>query len=156
MSSPGRRYASIAQRACAASAPQTVLGVTTGGTNLKRPSWYDAILGSAASPADNAILWEAQRYTAAGTGATTTAPQALDSADSSSDSSGVQANTVDPTFTANAILLYIALNQRATHRWIADTYGALVTPATANNGIGLWATNASFTGNINATVHFFE
>lgn len=152
----GRRYTNVAQRNCAAAAPQTVLGVTTGGTNLKRPSWYDILIGASAAPADNAILWEGQRSTASGTGTTTTAPQALDGADSASDSSSAQTHTVDPTFTALAILFYLALNQRASHRWIGDPNGPLVTPATLNNGIGLWATNPSFTGAINAQVFFFE
>jgi len=151
----GRRYSIWGQRACAATAPQTIIGVTA--TTAVRPFWYDIIIGSSATPADNAILWEAQRYTAAGTGGSTTSPTALDPGDPTNPTStSVQNNSTDPTYTSNTILFYVALNQRATHRWIADPNGPMITPATANNGIGMWATNASFTGNINMTLHFGE
>src|SRR5579862_1967485 len=152
----GRRYSIFGQRACAASAPQNIVGLTAGGANLKRAALYDITLGSTATPADNALLYEAQRYTAAGTGATTTAPTPLDPGDTACDTTSVQANSADPTFTANTILGYWPLNQRATHRWIADPLGPMVVAATASNGIGLWCTNASFTGNVSAMVHFYE
>lgn len=152
----GRRYAIFGQRACSSAAPQTIVGITTGGTNLKKPKLYDITLGSTAVPADNALLFEAQRYTAAGTGTTTLAPSPLDPGDTACDTTSVQNNSGDPTFTSNLILGYWPLNQRATHRWIADPLGPMVVAAVTSNGIGLWATHASFTGNVSATVHFLE
>lgn len=154
--SMGRRYAIFGQRACASSAPQTMVGVTAGGTNLKRAAIYDLILGSTATPADNALTFEVQRSTAAGTGATSTAPTPIDPADTACDTTSAQNHSSDPTFTANTILLYVPLNQRATHRWIADPMGPLVVAATTNNGIGVWATHASFTGNVSAHIFFYE
>ena len=150
-----RRFASYGQRAMAASAPQTAVGLTSGGTNLKRVFIYYILFGSTATPADNALLYEAQRFTASGTGSTTTAPTTL-SGDTASDTSSAQAHTVDPTYTANAILGYWPVNQRATHAFQADPDGQMVGPATASNGIGIWGTHASFTGNWSAMVHFYE
>jgi hypothetical protein len=149
----GRRYSVDGQRACAASAPQTILGITA--TTAVRPFIYDLLLGSSATPADNAILWYIGRYTAAGT-STAVTPQALDSGDPASTTTAGKNHTVDPTYTANAILFHLALNQRASHRWIGDPNGPMICPATANNGMGLYASNASFTGNIDATIHFAE
>lgn len=149
----GRKYSITGQRACAASAPETILGVTS--TTAIRPQIYEMLLGSSATPADNALLWYVQRNTAAGT-STAVTPTAMDSGDPASTATAGKNHTVDPTFTANLYLFYLALNQRASHRWIADTEGALVIPATANNGAGLWLTHASFTGNCDASLYFQE
>lgn len=157
MASPGRRYAIFGQRACTASSPDTTVGITSGGSNLKRPGIYQILFGAQGAPADNALLWECQRYTAAGTGNTTTAPTALDSNDTAADCTSVQANpTTDPTYTANTILLYLPLNQRASHRWDADPLGALVGAAVSSNGIGTFVTHASFTGNVSSHNYYWE
>jgi hypothetical protein len=152
----GRRYSIFGQRAMASSAPQTAVGLTAGGANLKRAAIYDITFGSNGTPTDVSLLYEAQRYTAAGTGLTTTAPTALDPGDTAADTSSVQANTSDPTFTANTILGYWPVNQRATHRWIADTFGPIMVAAVASNGIGIWGTNNTYTGVWSAMVHFWE
>lgn len=155
MAANGRRYSTFGTRSVSSADPQTVL--TLIGAATVRPFWYDIICGSNATPADNAILWQCQRLTANGSGGTAKTPGALDSADPASIATcSTNYTTSDPTYTSNTILFYLALNQRATHRWIADPNGTFITPATANNGIGLWATHASFTGAINAMVHFGE
>src|SRR5258708_3706995 len=115
----GRRFGGFGQRAMAASAPQTAITVTAGGTNLKRPAIYDITLGSSGAPADNAFLYEAQRFTATGTN-TALVPNFLDTGDSAADCTVGTNNTIDPTFTAATVVGYWPVNQRATHRWIAD------------------------------------
>lgn len=154
MAANGRRYSIFGQRACAAAAPQHIINLTA--TAAVRPFIYDILIGSSATPADNAILWQAQRNTASGTGTTSTAPTAIDSGDPAITTTSTQNHTTDPTTTANTVLWYLALNQRASHRWIADPNGTLIAPATANNGIGLWLNHASFTGNCNALFHLGE
>ena len=62
---------------------------------------------------------------------------------------------VEPTYTANLVLLSVALNQRATFRWVASPGGELVYPATASNGLGIQTTTASAVA-ISATVHYNE
>jgi hypothetical protein len=147
-----RRYSTYGHQAVT-SPTDSVLGVTSAATI--RPAIYDLILGSLATPADNAIQVLAQRYTAAGTGDSVT-PVALDSGDPASLAASSVNHTVEPTYTANAILLDIPLNQRSTQRWVASPGGELKMPATAANGIGIQPVHASFTGEFTCTAHFFE
>jgi len=148
----GRRY-SIDGEQNVASPTDTMLGLTA--TSAVRPTLYDLLIGSAATPADNAIEWYIQRFTAAGTGTAVT-PQALDSGDPTATGIGAEDHTVEPTYTANAILWRLPLNMRASHRWVADPDGGLVLPATANNGAGLAPVHASFTGLVSGTLHYQE
>ena len=52
-------------------------------------------------------------------------------------------HTIEPTYTAAAIVLMIPLNQRATFRWVAAPGSELVAPATAANGFGIQTTTSS-------------
>jgi hypothetical protein len=148
----GRRYSVDGEQAVA-SPDDSVLGITS--TTAVRPTIYDLLIGSAATPADNALEWYLQRYTAAGT-ATSVTPLALDPGDPASTTTSGENHTVEPTYTSNAILFRLALNQRASHRWIADPDGGLVCPATNSNGIGAYPVHASFTGLVSMTMHFQE
>src|SRR5687767_15452291 len=87
-------------------------------TQARRGKIYDLMFGSEATPADAAILWTLRRYTAAGT-STAVTPQALDSADAAFLGQAGENHTIEPTYTAAAILLNVPLNQRATFRWVA-------------------------------------
>lgn len=138
-----------------ATASPTKTSATLTSTSAVRPEAYDWYLGSAAVPADNALLWQWQRFTAAGTGTAYTPPP-LDPADPASTSIAGVNLTVEPTYTSGLILFAAALNQRAMGRAILDPRGPLKCPATSNNGIGLSAANASFTGNNNGTFFFNE
>jgi hypothetical protein len=151
MASPGRRYSIDGQRAV--SAAKTLLGLT-GGTTI-RPGIYDLFIGSSATPADNALLWYFQRSTAAGT-STAVTPSAIDSADPVAIATAGQNHSGEPTYTAGAILFHHALNQRASHRANIDPMAPLMVPATGSNGIGLYPSHASFTGNVDATIWYFE
>lgn len=102
----------------------------------RRAKWYDLIFGSQAAAADNPFLYVLQRFTAPGT-STAVTPQPLDPADAAATAAAGQNHTVEPTYTAGQILLEIALNQRATFRWVATERGGLVAPASASNGIGI-------------------
>ena len=147
-----RAYSVDGQRAVA-SPTKSLLGLT--GATTVRPWIFDTYIGSSASPADNALLWYYQRFTAAGT-STAVTPTAFDPADPASTTTAGQNHTVEPTYTAGAILWHLPLNQRATHRAILDVDAPLVIPATANNGIGLYPVHSSFTGNVDATIYFAE
>jgi hypothetical protein len=95
------------------------------------------MFGSEAAPADNAFQYRLQRCTAAGT-STAVVPQAIDPADVATESDAGENHTVEPTYTAAAIILHVALNQRATFRWQAVRDDCrLVYPATASNGFGI-------------------
>lgn len=152
MPCPGRRY-SIDGEQAVTDPFDSLLGLTSAATI--RPVIYHMVLGVSGTPADNAISWYAGRYTAAGT-ATAVTPQALDPADPAALASAGENHTAEPTYTANAILFRLALNQRASHAWWADAYGGLQSPATAANGVGIYPSHASASVLADATVHFSE
>jgi len=111
-------------------------------TRPRRGKFYDVIVGSEAAPADNAFLYIFQRCTALGT-STAVTPTQLDPADAATESDAGENHTVEPTYTANLVLLALPLNQRATFRWVAPPGGELVYPATASNGIGVQTPTSS-------------
>lgn len=117
-----------------ASATLAVGSLTAAAANMRRAKVYDILLGSEATPADNAFLWQVQRCTTAGTAGTNPTPLSLDSADSLATTIVAgQAHTVDPT--GSTVLMSVPLNQRASFRWVAAPGGELVIPATASNGV---------------------
>lgn len=126
-----RRYAAVGSDTNTAA---TTMWTITSATTI-RPAIYEILIGSVATPADNAWEFILGRTTAAGT-STAFTPNALDDGDPASLAAAGFAHTVEPTYTANASLLRIAGNQRAAYRWIASPGGELKMPATAANGIG--------------------
>jgi hypothetical protein len=125
-------------------------------TRPRRLKFYDITFGSEATPADAAILWVAQRCTALGT-VTAVTPKPLDPADAATESDAGENATAEPTYTSGEVMLSIALNQRASFRWVAAPGGEIVTPATASNGLGLKTpTISTGTPVITATIHAEE
>lgn len=133
----------------------TILGLD--GTTTARGFIYDLIIGSDATPADNAAEYNLQRFaTANGTGTAVT-PQPLDAADGAAELDATEAHSTEPTYTANAIMLNFSLNQRATFRWVAAPGGEIVIPATSDSGVGLVVqTIAGSQVNTVATIHYIE
>ncbi len=152
--SMGRRYCTHGT-APVANPTASLLGITSGGSNLKKPSIYDFYLGASMTPADYALLWKWQRYTAAGT-ATSRTPSPLDPGDTASDCTSGYAHSAEPTYTSGILLFWLALNSRATHKAYLDPNGPLVGAATSNNGMGLYAVSTVTTGQVDATAYFFE
>lgn len=131
----------------------SLLGLTA--TTAVEPSIFFIVLGSEATPADNTIVHYAQRHTAAGT-ATAVTPQNLGPGTVASTATSGENHTVEPTFTANAILFRMGLNQRAAHSIVLDPEGAITLPATANNGVTFYPTHASATPLMSLVAHFHE
>src|SRR3954447_2289831 len=129
---PGRHYAADGSDTNTAST--SILGLTSAAT--VRPKIYDFLVGSDATPADNAWKGVLQRYTTAGT-STAVTPQALDPGDPAALASAGKAHSGEPTYPSNAIMLHFAVNQRATFRWVAAPGGEIILPATAANGVGV-------------------
>lgn len=147
-----RRYSVAAQDTNTAATSQ--VGVTSAATI--RPKVYDLICGSDATPADNAAEYNLQRHTAAGT-STAFTPVALDPGDPVSLAASGFNHSVEPTYTANALLLEWAQNQRATFRWVAAPNSELVLPATAANGASvITVTVAGAAVNTNFQIYFEE
>lgn len=134
------RYSGYGSAATGSS--KTILALTSATT--VRPAIYDLNIGCAAAPADIAGRFVLQRLTALGTEGSGFTPVALDPADVAARADyGVGAYSVEPTYTASAILLSVSLNQRATYRWVCNEGRELIAPATANNGIGCQSTAMS-------------
>jgi hypothetical protein len=127
-----RRYSSDGSQNAAAST--TILGLTSAATI--RPHVYELVFGSSATPADQAFNMQVNRYTAAGT-ATSVTPQALNTSDPASLASAGEDHTVEPTYTAGAVMLSFSINQQSTFRWAVPPEEGIVLPATAANGVGL-------------------
>lgn len=148
------RYAATGSQDVTTGTPgDSSLGVVADTTTRGR--LYDFILTTGGTPADNAIQWLAQRFSASGTGTSVT-PAPLDSDAPAALLSGEENHTIEPTYTAATELFDQIINQRAAFRWVAAPGGELVVPATSDNGIGFVAYHASYTGSAEVTAHFEE
>lgn len=137
-----RRYNGIASAAVGTN--KTILTIISAATI--RPRLFDLIVGSVATPADQATKFHVQRFTAVGTEGSGFTPVALDPGDPTSLADcGAGVFGVEPTYTANAVLLQFSVNQRATFRWVAVPGGEIIAPATANNGLGSKSSSATGT-----------
>ena len=138
---------------------------TPAGTNLTilclvgvattRGRIYDIVIGSDATPADIATEFNLIRGTVSGTGTGVT-PRALDPGDPAALLAGEGGTFATQTKTASSDMLQIALNQRATFRWVAAPDGEIIVPATADNWVGIESIGSGGTPNINATIHYLE
>jgi hypothetical protein len=116
-------------------------------TPTSRGKIYKLVVGSVATPADQAAKFYLGRSTAVGTEGAGFTPNNLDPAGpAGAYDAGVGVFTVEPTYTANKQLLVFALNQRATFTWSALFDGdELVMAATQNNGAGLKTSSSTST-----------
>ena len=145
-------YALLLQRT--ASTSLSVGNIIADATRPRRGLVYELEFGSEATPADNPFLWQVQRCTTAGT-ATSITPVAINPADAATEADGAYNHTIDPTLTANAMLLTLPLNQRATFRWVANPGCELIYPATASNGVAVRTPTASAVA-VTCTLYFAE
>jgi hypothetical protein len=149
------RFSADFQRTASTTASLGSIGAVST-TQARRGRIMDIMFGSEATPADAAILWTIQRYTAAGT-STAVTPQKLDPADAAFLGQAGENHTIEPTYTAGEIVLNLPLNQRATFRWVPSPGGEPVWPAQTANGFGI-QTDTISTGTpvITATLHVDE
>lgn len=112
------------------------LGTVGQGGSTRRHRWIDVVCGVDGTPGDTAVRYLFQRATALGTSTAVTL-NPLDPADVACSAVAGQGHSVEPTYTANAVLLQLVFNQRSTVRWFAAPGEELVCPATAANGIGI-------------------
>ena len=115
-------------------ATKTILSLIAATTRRGRITGI--LIGSSATPADNAAKFLLRRFTADGTGTGVT-PLAVDPAESTAILTAKTNYSAEPTYSTGS-LLEIALNQRATFQWFpTEEKEKLVVPATSGNGIGL-------------------
>lgn len=130
----GRRYSGIGGAAVGTNVTiLTLISATT-----IRPELYEFLIGSGVNaPGDLASIFHLERFTAAGTEGSGFTPVSLDPDEVPSLADyGVGVFSPEPTYTANAILYNLAMNERATYRWVASPGSTLKAPGTAASGIG--------------------
>lgn len=151
-----RRYTGFSNATNTVSATNPLAGLSALGATT-RARIYDLVLGSDATPADAATKLALQRMTTSGLGTTTVVPPPLDPADPASLMQWFSAwASTQPTITAVTTLLQVAMNQRATFRWVAVPDSELVVPATLANGIAIMSVVASATANYAFTAMWQE
>ena len=133
-----------------------ILAVASDGTAV--PKVYDIIVGSDATPADIATEFQVNRCTSTGVGGNAITPEPLDplSQAAASTATGGLYTTTQPVDTASSELLSIALNQRATFRWVAAPGSELMAVATAASGIFLRSVASGGTPILSCTILFRE
>lgn len=142
---------------------QTAAGSDLGLINLTgsgtvRVALFELMLGSDASPADQAGEFVLNRSTDVGSGGTALTSVKHDPLSPAAVGAGVGGTFGgQPTDTANSELLMIALNQKSTFRWaaLADRH-RLWSVAAADNGLFLRSVAHSTTPNINALLMWDE
>mgnify|MGYP003394294197 CR=1 FL=1 len=151
-----KRYAVSGPNQSAA-APQTMAQIASPAT--VRANIYDLLVGSSATPADQALLVVAGRITTLGT-VTAQTPLPLDANDIASlcvggvGATGITA-TAEPTYNA-VFALNFGMNQRATFRWVAAPGGEVMSAAGAASGFGAKVHTSTATLIENCTVHWWE
>lgn len=145
-----RRYNTSGARTNTAA--KTILELRS--TTAIRPAIYDVVSGSGATPADAAVEFYLQRITTAGT-STAFTPIALDSGDPAATATSGFNHSAEPTYTASAILLDVAHNQRATFRWVAAPESEIQLPAAAN-GVGALVNAVTSTFSQSLMFHYAE
>lgn len=133
--------------------------VGLGGSTPRRYKVYDIQVGSSFAPGDTAVRFQVERVTATGSLAgTAMTPTSIDGGDSAASSVSFTNNcTTDPTIAANntSAIWYIAMNQRASYRWVAAPGSELVAPATQSAGLTIRATNPGSTAAITAEAGWY-
>lgn len=123
-------------------------------TPLTRAYVADITISCSATPADQATKFRYARTTAVGTETTGFVPNNVDPAGTAGEYDSGYGHSGEPTYTANKELLVIAVNQRATFRWVAAPEYELVMAGTQNNGAGLYSLAGTGTAVHQATVLF--
>lgn len=140
-----RRYTGYTNTTNTVSTTVPMCGVN--GSTSTRGRIYDFIVGSEATPADAATRFTFRRTSTSGAASgTAITPNPLDAADPVALLSFFQLwTTSQPTITASSDILQVAMNQRATFRWVAVPDSELVVPASSSNEIVLMSAVASAT-----------
>ncbi len=121
-----------------------------------RPKIYDFLFSQGGTAADNTVRYEVQRFTASGVGNAAGNENALDFDAPAAQAIALEEYTTIATLGANSELLDIALNQRASFRWVAAPGGELMIPATADSGIIIDVNSAGYTADALVTLHWEE
>ena len=133
---------------------KTIINLITATT--VRPKLYEFTIGSVATPGDVATSFIVGRFTALGTEASGFTPVAHDPADPASLCDFGVGHSAEPTYTANAHVYQISMNQRQAFRFTTIPEYGFVAPATASNGLGLYSLSSTGTPSTQACMLIVE
>lgn len=133
----------------------TALTVGSNASTANRNWIYEFTCGDEGTPADNKVLYTAQRCTALGT-STAVTPTLLDPADRAAQAACGENHTVEPTYTSSEEVFEFPLHTSALYRWVAVPGGEIITPATVGSGIGWGTLHASATTNYRVSASWIE
>ena len=138
-----------------AAAYKTGVALTAATATLTSARVYDLLFGTSGTPADNYMEYDVSRQTAAGT-STAITPVALDGSQRAAGTVGAANFTAEGTITAASSQFYLAVNQRASFRWVAAPGSELVIPATNLAGYAIRFRSAAYTGTTTVQAYFLE
>lgn len=147
----GHKY-TVTGESAAVAASETPVNLI-GGTTVK-PGIFDIVIGCQGTAADGTAIVFVQRATTAASGGSAFTPLPLDPDSPAAIATAHVAGTTEPTYTTSGELMEIALNQRATFRWVAAPGAELWVPKTTANGIGIYETGVAL--KYSATFMFVE
>lgn len=133
---------------------KTQLTLTGAGTPV-RALVQELDVGTPGTPADNYMEYDVSRQTAVGT-ATSITPNPLDGGARACSTLGAANATAEGTITASSSVFYLALNQRASYRWVAAPGSEMIIPATSAAGFAFRARSAAYTGTVSCMALFIE
>lgn len=133
----------------------SLLGVTGATSATRRTKWYDLLIGTNGTPADNYMQFTVDRVSG-NSSATSYTPLPLDPADGAAVSTCTVNSSTFGTITSDTTLWYVGINQRASYRWVAAPGSELVMPATSSAGAQLRVLSGGYTGTVTATLLFQE
>jgi hypothetical protein len=142
------------QTAITAGAKGLIQAYASTATAARRGKWYDVLVGTNGTPADNYVVYDISRTTSSPAATliySVAIPTPLDGADAAY--LGVAyvnatSSTGEPTITSSTSMFNVGVNQRASYRWVAAPGSELVYPATNVNGLLL---RVSGTATVTAT-----
>jgi hypothetical protein len=134
---------------------KTLVTLTAATATLTSGKIIDVMFGTSGTPADNYLEYDISRQTAAGT-ITAATPTALDPTTRACGTVAGANATAEGTVTAASSVFNIAVNQRASYRWVAVPGSELIIPNVNLSGFAVRAKSAAYTGTAVAAVYHTE
>ena len=147
-----RKY-SVTQVTAAIAAGKAQVGVT--GTAAVRPALWEVEISSVATPADQATEWYFGRFTA-WTAPTSTSQAAVALDDSDPSPTGVGFKLVTDATMTLVINVDVAVNLRATYRWIAAPDEYVIAGAATTKGLHVTPSSQTSAYNVSTSIVYME
>ena len=150
-----RSYA-VADTRAVGGAGYPQLAIWEPATPLSRFRLFEFAVSSSASPADNVGRYSINRFATAPTGGTSLTANIAPLDVGEPASAALSMGAATGAAVQGVFLMYFAVNQRATFRWVAAPTKEIVCPNTTLNGLALYSAYQSGAFNIDSTFMWDE